>query len=396
MEHILSPTAPDLMIQQSRDEIESIKTAAGLPENHFRALCIPALRAYASYVQNLPLAATHFSDVGGAWRFGLIASMIAYRYSKTLLFFPSIGAEERRVLEPQCQYFAFLATLATGLSYVAGNAKVTFEEDEYHPLMAGDSLFEWLKENGSAQFAWRPIAGSLSPQASAAIAARFIPKGLLQDFDVRPTLMFYESVSPKLAMNGLESTLSKVVRESITRVLEHYAQKDGEKFVPAASRLAIDGPAIAGKLVATAQPGVEPINPLEDRTPAVPGRATPASATTPSTHLPDPPAAVADAGDLLRGASPVLVQWFAALKKHPNFEKLHGNLETTHEGIAVPLTMLGLFGVTSPTIRKLMEDAKIIVRRSDDAKSLILHPGLQSHFMPDGGATNAATPSAAT
>lgn len=392
MEYILAPTPPDLMIQQSRDDIEAIKTAAGLPENHFRALCLPALRAYASYVQNLPLASTHFSDSGGAWRFGLIAAMIAYRYSKTLLFFPSIGAEERRILEPQCQYFAFLATLATGLAYVAGNAKVTLGDDEYHPLMAGKSLYAWLSENSPAKFAWRPATDALSPQASAAIAARFIPQDLLQNFDLRPTIMFYESVSPKMAMNGIESTLSKVVRLSITKVLEHYAKIDGEKFLPSSGEghvSSIDGIDIAKKLGATTQSS-EPINPLTDSIPAaaIASKPTTASAPTPS-NQPGMTAAVIDGDELLKGASPVLVQWFAALKKHPNFDKLHGNLEITTEGVGVPLTMLGLFGVASPTIRKMMEEAKLIVRRSDDARSLILHPGLQSHFLSEPGDKNA-------
>ena len=386
MEYILAPTPPDLMIQQSRDDIEAIRTASGLPLHHFRARCFPALHAYASYVQNLPLASTHFSDSGGAWRFGLIASMVAYRYAKSLIFFPSIGAEERRILEPQCQYFAFLATLATGLAYVAGNAKVTLDDDEYHPLLAGESLYAWLIANPSAKFAWRPATDALSPHASAAIAARFIPQDLLKDFDLRPTVLYYESVSPKMAMNGIESTLCKVVRLSITKVLEHYAKIDGEKYLPNSGQdhvSAADGINIANKLGATTLSS-EPINPLTDNVPAAVTPARPTSPSAPAaSHQPGTVAGAPEGDDLLKGASPVLVQWFAALKKHPNFDKLQGNLEMSSEGVAVPLTMLGLFGVASPTIRKMMEDAKLIVRRSDDAKSLILHPGLQSHFLPN-------------
>jgi hypothetical protein len=416
MENMLAPISPADLIAASHEAVDAIKTAAGLTDRQFAALCMPVLRAYADHVQSLPLTAAVFGTPRGAWDFGLTAAMIAYRYAGTVIFFPTLGAEERRVLEPQCRYMAFLATLSTAVAMVAEAASITAGDDEYHPLSTDTTLFGWLSEHRQSNFAWRVPATPLSAQAGAAIAAKFIPRGLLANFDLRAVLVMYEAITPKTTMNGVESTLARAVRLSVQGVLEHYRAKQAASFQPGASEPSVtpaDAEKLASKMIAAANPTVI-ANPLE--TPAALRPAShqaelaPSGAAAPAMARPEPAADFAETGaapapthgsqlagpahvappnnaaavsegDILERAPKVLREWFSALAQHPQFPALKDQLVMNAEGIEVPVSMLGMFGISGASIRQMMNEAGLIIRRSDNARGVILHPALRDRFV---------------
>jgi hypothetical protein len=415
MENMLLTVSNAELIAGSHEAVDAIKTAAGLTDGQFAALCMPVIRTYADYVQRLPLSATAFGSPGGAWEFGLTAAMVAYRYAGTVIFFPTLGAEERRLLEPQCRYMAFLATLATAVSMVAEASTLVSGDDEYHPLCVETTLYGWLSKHPSARFTWRVPAVPLSLQASAAIAANFVPKRLLANFDLRAVLMMYEAITPKTTMNGVETTLARAVRLAVQGVLDHYRTKQAGTFLPEVSQQAIspgEGQKVASKLIAAANPTVL-ANPLEaPRTPrpaaAVEGAAgaseSPAANTAPTgptapaadpyqpahSHTAGPtPADTShpvgalgnDAEEKLERGHKVLREWFDALKQHPQFHVLKDQLVINEEGIEVPVSTLGMFGVSGAMIRKMMDEAGLILGRSANARGVILHPGLRDRFV---------------
>jgi hypothetical protein len=417
MNRITTPIPPAQLFADSREQIEDVKTAAGLSDAQFNALCVPVLTAYAKHVQGLPLSSASFSSTRGAWEFGLIAAMVSYRYASTVIYFPDMGAEERRRLEPQCKYMSFVATLATSLAMVTAATKLTCDADHYHPLTARGSLFQWLSANPSATFVWRTGEAQLSAPVCAAIAARFVPVGLLENFDPRVVMMLYDAVVIKTAMNGLESTLGRVVRSSTQAVLEHYASKQSTVFKEPDVSVSItkaDASNIADKVISVANPAV-PVNPLA--TPQAPAPAAQPSAASAQAQAPTPvgqgpsrpgaapvahalaateqtqPVAVTESpgtaivpgslDDPLRNADKVLKEWFAALKMHPRYGALRDHLKVTEEGIEMPINMLGMFGTSGAAIRKMMETANLVIRRSDDARSLIVRASLTNHLFGD-------------
>jgi hypothetical protein len=421
MNRITTPIPPAQLIADFSEQIEDLKTAAGLSPAQFNALCIPVLTAYAKHVQGLPLSPTTFSSTRGAWEFGLIAALVSYRFASTVIYFPEMGAEERRRLEPQCKYMSFVATLATSLAMVTAATQLTCDEEQFHLLTARESLFHWLSANPSATFVWRTGETHLSAAVCAAIAARFIPVGLLENFDPRVVLMLYDAVVIKTAMNGLESTLGRVVRLSTQAVLEHYASKQSAVFKEPEVSLSItkaDAANIAHRVISVANPTV-PVNPLATPqttapaaqptpapaaaaiAPAPAGQGTvqaPAAPISPGTEIPSAavhPQTVASAvsagvaiapgslDDPLRNADKVLKEWFAALKLHPRYGALRDHLKVTEEGIEMPINMLGMFGTSGAAIRKMMETANLVIRRSDDARSLIVHSSLTNHLFGD-------------
>jgi hypothetical protein len=224
--------------------------------------------------------------------------------------------------------------------------------------------------------------------------------------------MIYDPIALSSKLVGVESTLARVVRQSVQKVLEHYTEqearvyKDGGTVAPAAQ---IDVATVTSQMAASANRTL-PSNPLATAPVASPevvnaSVLTPASQPVPSTGYPPASAAVGEenrsvptstpaapstvrppapeaipASDQLRGKDQVLVEWFAALKLHARYPDLAKHLSETDEGVLVPINMLGLFGVSGPTIRKKMEQAGFVVRRSDDARSVILIPSLRSQF----------------
>jgi hypothetical protein len=415
MENMLTPITSSDLIANSNDAIDAIKTAAGLTDTQFAALCMPVLRAYADHVQRLPLMAAAFASPRGAWEFGLTATMVAYRYAGTVIFFPTLGSEERRLLEPQCRYMAFLATLASAVATLAESSILVEGDDEYHPLNFDGTLHTWLADHKQARFTWRMPATLISAQAGAAIAANFIPKRLLANFDLRAVMMLYEAINPRTTMNGVESTLARVVREAVKGVLDHYKSKQAGTFQAEANAMAVsavEAEKVASKLISIANPTIL-ANPLE--TPAVaappaPGAGTkvlqkaaetdvqrsdlkpaqaplalaPAAATAVAGAPPQPMTGSAiEAEEKLASAHKVLREWFSALNQHPQFHVLKDQLVMNDDGIEVPLSMLGMFGVTGGAVRKMLDDAGLLLGRTANARGVILHPGLRSRFIAD-------------
>ena len=404
MTTILTPTPPVQMLTTADQRVEAIRTAAGLSQEQFDGRCLPVLRIYAQHVQNLPFSPKVFSRPQGAWEFGLICATLALQCAGTVIFFPDVQAEDRRRLEPQCRYMSFLAVLATCAARLSSMVKVTAEDEEFHPALTPLRFHDWLVARPGASFLWRDANDGLSNPGCAMVAARLFMPGLFEHFDLRVVLMFFDAItSGTQKLLGIESTLARLVRESITRVEEHYGEKESHAFQASeASILAapIDTGALAKQMASQANPSV-PANPLGLTSY---GGLSPASPVQPSTTpdgashaagspeqgailaiqplaLTQPGANSHAGGDPLSGKDQVLKEWFEALKRHPKYPDLARNLVVTDEGVQIPIPMLGMFGVTGPSIRKKMEEAGFVVRRSDDQRCLILIPALRDLFV---------------
>lgn len=383
------PIPVDGMLEMAGARIDEIKTAAGVEPGIFRAFYQPVLRAFSEAVQQLPLAATVYGQPRGAFEFGLYTATVALRYAASQMFFPDIGSEERRILEPQCRYAAYVATLASVVAMISNNALIesTDRESEYHALVCPVSLNKWLAINPDANFTWRNAKQPLSAAEGAAIAARFIPTGLLNNFDIRVSLMIFGAIAPQLASNDIETTLARVVRQSIAKVAEHYIAQDKSRYNENGNSLAATSPAIngiAGGLIqATKQ--YEPVDlnqaanapgAAQDVTPTSPAAAqvlkTPAMTQAPI--APEP--RLEFATKMLESAPKEIKEWFAVLPTHEKYETLKTHLVVSEAGIAMPAAMLGSFGVSGPVIRKKLTDAGLIIGRTEDGRGVLLHGGL--------------------
>lgn len=378
MEKKFEPVSADEMLSISKTEIDEIRTASGIQEAAFRHLCMPLLISFANHVQSFPLSDVEYNIPYGAWKCGLTTSVVAFHYSQSQMFFTSVNTEERRILEPQCQFAAFAATLATVVAILNQNIKIESVENssEYHALVSPRPLSTWLHENKNLSVSWRKSKNPLSSAESAAIAAKYIPNGLLNDFDLRVSMMLFGAINPQQTSNGIETTLAKVVRLSYSKVVEAFIENDSKRYkangnsddlIPVISRN------ISETLI-QADDKSPAMNPLDSSSPSSPNTTVPAS--TPLTNN-DGEVTVAYFMDK---ASKPLKEWFIALTKHENYPNLKKQLVVSEKGIEVPVAMLGSFGLASAAVKKYMDDAGMVVGRTPNAKSLILSVGLKSLF----------------
>lgn len=380
MEKYLTATAPSTLLEAEVARIDEIKTAAGVPQQVFEHFYVPMLNTFAANVQGLPLAPDAFAHRNGAFEFGLIASMIALRYAKTQIFFPDVGSEERRVLEPQCRFAAFVATLASAVSMTAQNCAVYAgsHDDDYHPLVCPVPLHKWLQLNPTATVQWRPKVAMHTAAQNGAIAARFIPTGMLNNFDLRVAMMIYGAIAPQLASNGIETTLERVVRQTISKVLDHHAQQEAKRFNHAESAGHIDSQkanSIADSLIQSTKPveEVDITKPATARTAASKPEAAPAA----------PPAQLVSTEEFMRRLPTPLQEWFAAVIADPNYETVKTHITITESGVEIPIKLLGSYGVGGPIIQKLMKDANVIIDRSEDGRRYVLDTAVKGYLFAE-------------
>lgn len=371
MPNFIHPIDATDLLAQSSNEIDHIATALGLPRNAFDSYCRPLLRTYAEYVQKMPLMAQHFYDMGGAWSMGIHVALTASRVASQKIFFPNVGAEERRLLEPQCRYAAFVASLASGVAILNEHALVREGDDFYHPLTYGGSLHTWLQAHARAEVSWRSPREQLTQAEKAAIAAIFIPRGLLGAFDLRIPKMIYGAINPILAMNGIESTLENVVRLSIEAVLKHFANHDQRTYRGVDQPL--DESTILVNQVLSSTASTIPSTPQNAQVAA--GSPTQHSGT-PTQSTPQPSSNVS-LEFMLSKAHPALRDWFTAFKTSSLYEKNIAQVKITEEAIEFPIVLLGAFGLSGPQVRKHLEAAQMIFGKSLEGRALKMHLALR-------------------
>lgn len=379
MQKILIPTPADWLLSEASERILQIKQAAGVKPEVWNAFYLPMLISFASNVQRLPLTRDVFGGDRGALDFGLSTALTSLRLASAQVFFPAAVSEDRRVLEPQCQFAAFAATLCSVVAMVAENTFVRAQGSgaEYHVLVSPSTLHQWLLNESECVLQWRVNEPPLAGTQCAAIAVRVIPLGLLANFDLRVSLMIFGAIAPRESENGIESTLSKVVRNTISRVLAHQVNNDRKRFdgtpnIDRATEIDIDG-IVNGTAVRPA-PSVQ--NESQE--------AVPNSAVLPTGSPAPPDVLVGEAKERaerrLRTGEKALQEWFALMQSHPKFPEFQSKLSRTERGVEVPISTLGMFGIGAPVVRALLGKAELIVDRTQDSRGIILHPDLTPFF----------------
>lgn len=390
MNDFLAPISADQLFADSAADIDAIKTAAGFSEAQFTHFFMPALKAYANAVQNLPLCQTAYAEHRGAWQFGMAVSVLSLHIAGTKMFFPTLGAEDRRLLERQCRFAAFVAALATGVAIQTQSTRVRDETGgQYHTLTAVIPLSQWIEKAKKPIFSWRVGETPFTACQCAAIAARFIPRGLFDAFDQRISLMVFDSIFPKAENSGIESTLAKVVRVATEKAFEIYTTRTKETYKSKETMTASVTP-VSADAVKAAKALQETLNPTPTVDPLAPpaqGAKAPASPTaapaaTPAENSQAPAESdeVAKAKSLLAAAPPRLQEWFKALRRHERFAELREKLVITDQGIEIPIVTLGHFGISPSTVREDMTAAGMVVGRTENAKGVILTPALKPIF----------------
>ena len=341
------PQPPQRLFSEliGRTHFSDLLTACATTRDSFLQQYVPMAERLAICVQDLPLSPTVFSRPGGALQFGLQAGLLAVRSCDAVIFAPKATAQERQHDDPLYRWCAYCAAVASAYLICAGSVEVTLGSGQRHSFAGRWALGE-LGSKFTARWHEEP---ALPQQAGLIYLQTFFFLG--QFSHLSPALLgqLGAAINPAMAMTGSETPLGKVVRLSLSRVLEFQREHDAQIIKGTASAVMGDLPpdvttglvkdelrpaaysAHAAQPVQQTVAGVPPTVPTDSSAPTVATTTqspipvvstTPAQATT-SVPVPAP------AFDPAMGINIKVVEWVRALAFAVH---LDADIQVTDEG----------------------------------------------------------------
>lgn len=341
------------LIHEEHTLLDRVRMSVGETDAVFTAFYLPFIRVSAEAVQQLPLSKKIFREARGAFRFSLILAQVALNHAQSRIFFPSAPQEERRLLERQSWYMAFIAAIFSGVALTFSHVHIQSQGKSYHPLLDKASLYNWLKRHPDTLITWRIDEPQLTPKEAAAIAAILVPRGMLAHFDLRVVKSMYSAILPSHDPVQLENTLSQVVREAMHAVLSFYGKEEARRYREKSPH----------------SPEDLSLNvPIE-----MPGDALTKATTpeNPTDKMPSP----------LEAMSPEVKELFTVFKRHEHYRAMAEKISVTDKGIEVPLQILGSFGLRPVTVFEMLEKSGLVVKKSPNGKAVILVHALKPFLL---------------
>lgn len=328
-----------------REHFSDLLTACSISKSQFLAEYMPVAERLALCIQDLPLSPDVFKAPGGALQSGLQAGLLAVKSCDATIFEPKATAQERQKNDPLYRWCAYCSTLATIYLICAGQVEVILESGEIYSFASATPLGSI---DGSFQARWRESPSQPS-QAGLIFLQAFFHPGQFQHLPTDMLAMMAGAINPELATRTTETPLGRVVRTSITTVIEAQRQRDAAVIQQVAPAEMVDLPAHAA-----VPSGARPVDPLK------PSEAAP---TRSPAHVADgaaPAASAAKDPDVL--IAPKVLEWVRALA---NIRSMDDEITVDDKGIQFSRKALG-FGATPKENYAALYEAKVVLDKGAD------------------------------
>jgi conjugal transfer pilus assembly protein TraI len=352
---LLQRTHPQALFEQIGNTVfQQLLTSSGAGEERFRQQYLPTIEKLALTVQALPLERDLFDDPGGALRFGLTSGLTTLRLCAGVIFAPSSSAEQRRILEPQYRWAAFVATLASVPIICAHNVTVTVDGAPWTMAARHSTLWEATEQSGTYEVTWAsPKPTKPSTALGIVLLSRFFRPGMFANMDPATLLAMCEGINACGFQSPTESALAKVVRTAQEKVRDIEKQRRSLFFEPP-SRIAQNKPA-------GSQPEAgDAIDPSTDTTDTTGSTDTSQAAAQVDTNTGVAKPAVPDARQ--EGSIPIQVeQWARAISS-----ALPSEISFVEEGVMITKKALN-FGLSADRMYAMIFEAGLVVSKSPTA-----------------------------
>lgn len=425
MEFHLRPPLEILRELNARTEIfDLLLTSAGASGQEFDNRYVPLIEGLAAYVLETPLERTAFAEPGGGLRFGLTAAVFALKMAARMIFAPTMGSEDRRLLDKQYKFAAFAATIATIPTLVHTKVQVTSGPGAsvWSPFHPYPHLAEWVKAEGDGRtydVLWR-TADSVYPRSSSvAISSEIFQRGFWSAFHPMVVQDMYEAIAPQEKV-GKEGPLWICVYEGMRMARRHEQKAETAPYVSTDMPVSITPESLADAANPDAPAGTPSAptpqsQPIEAPAPASTSDAPTPAASTPAAKSPKPNAAHAPSSEapaqtaegqgspssavpqlgpdmeravaLAKRLPVVLRELFEALPKKPDYAKLQAEIKKVEDGIEMPLKGLAGLGLNPSSLVEELDAQKLLIRKTTaggGGARLILVPEVE-HLL-NGGA----------
>ncbi len=324
-------TASDLFNSLiGRQHFQDLLTATTTGKEQFLVEFMPVAERFAMCVQDLPLAPDVFKAQGGALQAGLQSGLLAVRTCDAMIFQPKATAQERQRNDPLFRWCAYCSTLASVFLICAGQVEVVLADGEVFTFAGREPLFN---AQGSFSVKWREGPSKPTEAGLLYLQTVFYP-GQFAHLSPEMLALLGGSINPALATLPNETPLGRVVRTSITQVIEAQRRRDASVMLAGTPAQMLDLPA------STAAQQADPVQP-------------PSSAVATEAAKPKPePAAIPTK----------LLDWVRALA---NIRSMDDEISISDRGIRLGRKALG-FGATPKENYTALYEAKVVLDKGAD------------------------------
>lgn len=337
--------------------------------------------ATAGWLMELPAGRAHHDDLGGALRHAIETGYLALRLSDATIYTADRPAEERRVLERQYRWGAFLAAVASTIPAAVSQLTVATEDGEvWSEFGRPAALHAWLgvRSSGTYVVTWRdpaialgrPLAGMLAAQVLCDRITAGLPRSVHREI--------YAALAPEPVPVGPQSPMQKVVRLALAKSQELDRQRSAGSYTPGAA----GQPASRERIDASV-----PQAPTADQVPA-PAAAQPEPQDGAARQLIlVPPPSVHDERtgprSPLDALDPPVRELMESLRDDlAAGRKAAGKIKWRPTGLFIPLDVLGSYGLAQTGVTAALKRAKLI--RAQDAQGLVIDALLGRMVLPEG------------
>lgn len=343
-----------------RSHFSDLLTACAIKRDFYLQQYVPMAERLAICVQDLPLSPTVYSCPGGALQFGLQAGLLAVRSCDAIIFAPKATAQDRQHDDPLYRWCAYCATLVSAYLMCAGAVEVTLGDGKRYSFAGRFPLGE-LDTKFTAKWHDEP---ALPHKSGLIYVQAFFYPGQFSHLSPALLNQMGAAINPAMTMSGTESPLAKVVRISLSRVLEFQREQDAQiiagktasvmvDIAPTSVDGSVDDPlrpaaysehATAPGTPATATTNAANPAPFAVKTPVEVSKAsnpkTPSATSVPASSAPAIFSAVATP-DITEGIPIKVIEWIRALAfaSHLDTEVLeNGNLKIGRKALGFAST----------------------------------------------------------
>lgn len=222
MQSLIKKPSTLLRLYAGSKHFDDLLSATCLSASDFLIQYVPLSERLAVCVQELPLMPDIFKASGGALQCGLQAGLLAVRACDAIIFEPRATAQERQKNDPAYRWLAYCAALATVYLICAGQVTVKVEGEKFS-FAGKNPLGHHVNSDYSAK--WEESAIQLDEAGLIYLQAFFFP-GQFAHLDPSMIAMLGGAINPSQKVKSNESSLARIVRSSITTILNTQRKND--------------------------------------------------------------------------------------------------------------------------------------------------------------------------
>lgn len=248
----------DELFKRNKGKLELIQFSC---EGEFVKDYLPSIQALARWFNGLPLNPSIYDEPGGAFRCAIESCYFVMRQAKSTIFTSDLTSENRRLLEPQYKYAAFLSALTSWVDEPFRHFEISVNSKEFNPV-DGVDFSAALGDRNEFSLRNREVL-SLSSRRTVAFASALLAEPIKRLSPIVQDALF-NSINADRRPSANEIVLQRVVRKGLDQAEELERRDKKLKHEP------LEREVSSAKFMENSSQDLRPASDEEERTPPQP------------------------------------------------------------------------------------------------------------------------------